>query len=477
MIQNYWQELFFLLPELILSLALICNIILGLIFQKKSFFIHVSVLGLALGCALYFSILQNYYFSNNIFLFSKSLLIHFQTNNVRILVLSTGCIVLLFFCLKQILIDTKVEFFALFTAIMIGSMVLAMSNHWCVALLALEIVSISSYVLVALFSNKNSTESAMKYILFGIASSAIMLYGISLYFGLSGNLFFHERKFYAPLPFVPTTVAFTLISVGIFFKLSIVPFHFWVADVYQGAKPAIVAILALVPKLAAIGLILSMYQGFETISLPIVPPRGVFSVVVAWLAVVSITVGNLGAFSQNNTMRMLGYSSIAHAGFLLMPLAFGFEGAPTTFFYFGVYAIVSFAIFYVIEITKFDILENFSGLGNSKPFLAVLIVVFLVGMAGLPPTGGFMAKFFVFSTLYQEFAVTQNYSYLCIILLVILNTLFALYYYLKIPYLMFFKTSSVDFEKISLSSYIFLSFLALLLLVSFFVPNIFLMQK
>lgn len=374
--------------------------------------------------------------------------------------------------------EAILEFFALFTAILIGTQVLSLCNHWCVAIVALEIVSISSYALVGLFSSKNSAESAMKYILFGIVSSAIMLYGISLFFGLNGNLFFHERKFYSLLPFLPTTVAFLLISVGIFFKLSIVPFHFWVADVYQGSRPIVASILAILPKLAAIALLLSMYQGFETLSLPIIPTKGPFSVAIALLAAITITVGNLGAFFQKNTMRMLGYSSISHAGFLLLPLAFGMGAAPSAFFYVFVYCIVSFAIFFIVQITTFDTLDKFSGLGTLSPFLAVLIVIFLVGMAGLPPTGVFMAKFFVFSTLYQEYAITQNGMYLAIIILVLLNTLFALYYYLKVPYLMFFKTAPIGTNiTISKNQFFFLIVLAMLLMLSFFVPNVFLLDK
>lgn len=473
---NYSRDILFLIPELLLCFACVFNLLLSIIFKNKSFIFQVLFLTIIILCAISFSVFLHQNYKSFFYIFDKSLCIHDFTFFLRILILISGLLVLAFISFKNTILDASTEFLVLLAVILIGSQVLGLSNHWCVSFIALEIVSISSYCLVGLFSNKKTAESSLKYILFGIVSSAIMLYGITLFFGLEGTLFFNERKFYVPTPLFPAAFAFGLISVGLFFKLSIFPFHFWVADVYEGTKPIITTIIAVIPKIAAIAFILSLYVGYQTLNLPIIPPKGYFSIALASLSIITISIGNLGAFLQKNTLRMLGYSSISHAGFILLPLSIGIVGVEPTLFYLVFYVLTSFAIFYILHITNFLEINDFSGLSQKYPFFSFLILIVLIAMAGLPPTGGFMAKFLVLSSLLQEYDYTKKTMFLVFVIIALINTIFALYYYLKIPYLMYFKSES---EKISIlevktKDYIFIILLVIIIFGIFFMPNLFL---
>jgi len=294
--------------------------------------------------------------------------------------------------------------------------------------ISIEFLSISSYILTGyLRDNPKSGESALKYFLFGVVLSATMLYGLSIIYGISGGTSFSAISLSLRESQV-AKLAFILVLAGFGFKLAIVPFHMWVPDVFEGAPTPISALLSVFPKLSAF---LAFYRflnqcmgGKEWVLL------------IAWLSVLTMTLGNLIAIQQRNVKRLLGYSTIAHAGYLLIALALstGYWGKFSLFFYFLPYMFANIGAFAVaiavyLKEGKED-LEDFRGLSRRSPFSALAMVIFLLSLIGIPGTGGFVGKFFIFAT-----AIKGGMGWLAVILL--LNSVVSAFYYLKIVREMF----------------------------------------
>lgn len=473
MLDKYILDLQIFTPEILLGILFLVLIVLGLIIKK-----HKTEI---LGFVFIFGILATLYIvskqitlPNSIFLFSKMICLTSFAVQIKILILVSAIAIAIHSLIKKSIKDYELEFYVLITGTILAGNILVMANNWLVVFVCLETVSIASYALVALRWKQESAQASVRYILFGLVCSAVMLYGISLFYGLNGSLFFDEVKTLpVNLPALPTIIAFLFISVGIFFKLSLFPFHFWVADVYEGTPPLIVSFLSVVIKIIAIGLLISIYSGYQPSYLPIVPPVGKYSLFLSILAIITITIGNLGAYFQQNTMRLLAFSSIAHVGFMFLPLAFGNGGFSTVYMYLIIYGIMNFAVFFLVDGT---ILANkitaFSGLGKQKPVLAIGITLLFVSLAGLPPMAGFMAKFFIFSSLWQVYGFSENPVYVFIFIVLIINTVIGIFYYIKIPYYMYFKEKNDDnfeFSKIE-TAYFLVLILGLIIL--FFVPSL-----
>jgi NADH-quinone oxidoreductase subunit N len=304
-------------------------------------------------------------------------------------------------------------------------------------------------------------------LLFGALSSGIMLYGISLLYGLSGSLEIEvviQSVFANPTMLVWLSILF--FSVGLLFKISLVPMHIWAPDVYEAAPTSVVTVFSIIPKLAAL---VFLYRVSEFV--PIANAEWVK--LLSLIAVVSMLVGNLSAFWQNNAKRMLAYSSIAHAGFLLIGVIVHTDtGLQSFLFYAVVYGIMNIAIFYFInlmEMNGLNKIQDYAGLGKKIPLLGVLILIVMISLTGLPPTGGFTAKLLVFTALWDYYSSSPNALVFWLFVLGLGNSIIALFYYLKIPYFMFFKTAVEPNEfEFSLFDKTFLSVLVFLILLLFF---------
>ena len=338
------------------------------------------------------------------------------------------------------------EFYALLLALTLSNLLLAASNDTVMLYLALEMVSITSYVMVAYMKgDRMSNEASLKYVLFGAVSTGAMLYGLSLLFGLTGTTEFGRIQ-EALLTGLsdqnrPATYAIALfIFAGFAFKTALVPAHFWCPDVYQGAPTPVTALLSVAPKAAGFAVMLRFF--FGSLSSPVNGPLDLVGTLnwPAMLTVVSIltmTLGNVAALTQTNMKRLLAYSSIAHAGFILMGVvALSETGARGMMVYLLAYLFMNLGAFLVVTLVHhqdgtFD-LRDYAGLVRRSPFLTFAMAVFVLSLVGIPPLVGYLGKLYVFA------AAVESGLY-ALAVAGALNAALGAYYYFRI-----LKTMMVD---------------------------------
>ncbi len=329
------------------------------------------------------------------------------------------------------------EFYAILIAVVLGLCLMTMSVNGLSIYLSIELVSIGSYLMATLGSNKKSGEGGLKYLLFGALSSAVMLYGLSFLYGMTGTLDLTSEMFASQLaenhPSILLIVGFLTLA-GVLFKLSLVPFHIWAPDVYEGAATPVVAFLSTAPKVAAL---LVLMRLLSVLSVD-------FQRLTALLALTSILVGNLSALWQTDLKRLFAYSGIAQAGFVLVGLvAFNQTGFEGTTFYISVYVLMNLAAFLLIDLIgegDTDV-QAFTGKGSTFPFLSICFTVVMVALVGLPPTAGFTAKLLVFSALWEANQSGGDGLLITLLIVGLLNAIVSLFYYFKIPFYLFFKTN------------------------------------
>ncbi|GHA77879.1 NADH-quinone oxidoreductase subunit N [Pontibacter akesuensis] len=369
------------------------------------------------------------------------------------------------------------EFYALVLILVLGLNLMAKSVNLLMVFLAIETVSIASYILTLTFKEeKRAMEAGLKYILYGALSAGVMLYGMSFFYGFTGTLDYTSQAFAFSLLSADgmlVTVAAILVLAGFFFKISAVPFHFWAPDVYQGASLPVVALFSTGPKMAGV---LVLYR-FVTNFTDAVAFADV-QLLLGIAAAATLLVGNLTALWQRTPRRLLAYSSVSHAGFLLLALlAFGTDYTSSILFYLTVLLFMNFGIFLVLQVAEeqygVQTLEGFAGLGRIQPYLGVMAVLYLLSLTGLPPLAGFMGKLLVFSNVWEAYSMSGSLLLLALLVLGILLTGVALFYYIKIPFYLFFKgNQSHGNLVISLSDKLLLALFALPLLVLFFKPDL-----
>ena len=320
------------------------------------------------------------------------------------------------------------EFYALVVFGAVGMCLLTGAVELLVVFIALEISSISTYILAGYRKNTGrGPEAAIKYFLLGSFATGFLLYGVAMIFGATGTTQIYEIARLVPTApnhlFVLAGLA--LMLVGILFKVSAAPFHVWTPDVYEGAPSPVVALLSTAPKAAAFALLLRVvYEMLPTL-------RDLWSPLLWIVAVLSMTVGNLAALRQENVKRMLAYSSIAHAGYLLAAFAgLGTSGIGAASFYTAAYAAMNVGIFAVITLVsgydeKLPRIEDFRGLLYRSPLLGGLLIFFLASLVGIPFTGGFFGKFYSFSAAVSGGAVA-------LAIIGLLNSGLAAAYYLRL---------------------------------------------
>ncbi|ABG59866.1 NADH-quinone oxidoreductase subunit N [Cytophaga hutchinsonii] len=365
------------------------------------------------------------------------------------------------------------ETYILLLAILMGSYFLVASINLFMVFLSLELISIPSYLLVASRFDKKSTEAGIKYLLYGAFATGVMLFGISLLYGLTAGMdLFSDRwiRVFAEVPVFSKWIVLGLVLAALFFKTSLFPFHPWTPDTYEGSGWGVLNILSTVPKIAAFVFLLklsALFQGFQT-----------YTLLLAVVVTLSLVVGNLSALMQDNTRRLMAYSSIAQSGFIGMAIIGGGDlSQQSTFFYLVVYLFsvpAALAILdYFENLTAGDAVNNFNGLGKQEPVMSIIFVIVMATLIGLPPTGGFFAKLFVFTTVWEQYETIQSPILLGVVGAAVVGTIASVFYYMKVPYALFFKgfENTIILTSKHKSSLLFVSLIMLPVLGLFFAPS------
>jgi len=361
-------------------------------------------------------------------------------------------------------IGRKGEYYLVLVVSAMGMTLMAGASDLIMAFLALETTSIPLYILAGFRRGDNkSIESGMKYFLFGSFASAIMLYGLSLLYGFTGQTSLYQiAQYLTSLAFannpLPILGAMVLVIVGFGFKISAVPFHFWTPDVYEGAPTPVTAFLSVASKAASFALLVRFLVAVFPASLVIGTQeiQNFWVQLLAVASVISMTLGNVVALSQRNIKRLLAYSSIAQAGYTLMGVAAiqstselgSAQAVASVSFYMFMYMFTNLLAFTVIvlfsEATGSETIADLAGLSRRNPMLGLMMTFALLSLAGIPPTAGFFGKFFLFSA-----AVQSGLTWLAIV--GVLNAIVALYYYLVVIKVMYVDRSEDEDKPIPVS--------------------------
>ncbi len=341
------------------------------------------------------------------------------------------------------------EYYALILFATLGMMLMAAGSHLITIFLGLETMSISIYILAGIMrEDRRSVEAALKYFLLGAFATGFLLYGMALIYGATGSFYLKEVASYIASknllgnPMILMSLAFLTIGFG--FKIASVPFHMWTPDVYEGAPTSITAFMATGVKAAGFAALIRVFFS----ALPAFRPD--WTSIMWVIALATMTLGNIIAISQTNIKRMLAYSSIAHAGYILVAFVAGNDlGTSGILFYLMAYAFMNLGAFTCVILLgkkgeENTLINDYAGVGFKYPLLAASMTIFLLSMAGIPPLGGFMAKFYVFSA-----AVKSKFYWLAI--LGVLNSAISVYYYLRVTVLMYFRESEREITGLQFS--------------------------
>jgi NADH-quinone oxidoreductase subunit N len=331
--------------------------------------------------------------------------------------------------------DHIAEFFTLLLAAAAGMAFFVGAANLMVMFLALEWFSIALYIMCAIdYDVEGALEAGLKYLIVGSFGSAALLFGSALVYGSTGHIGFVEIAANTEVDDALLVLGLALVIAGLGFKMSAAPFHMWTPDVYEGAPTTVTAFMSAATKVAAFAL------AFRILRTAFPQEEHLWSWAFAGIAVASLAIGNLAALVQRNVKRMLAYSSISHAGFLLLGLSAGSAlGGRALMYYLIVYSAMAFGSFAILAARERELgvpvtLENLAGFGWERPFLGVAMWFFLFGFAGLPVGGGFLAKFYVLSAAYDH-----GWSWLVIV--AVIATLVSLYYYLAVVRAMYMRPS------------------------------------
>lgn len=456
-INNILQSLLYFAPETALAILFLLLIITGLLFRNDADWVCRLLCLLGLIFVFQRDVQQLYLIVYGPkFLFGNMLLLHHVSVVFKLIFAVLTFLIVLYVPLDQQLKAHRKglgDLYAIIIAVVFGLHLMAMSVNLLMVYLAVEMVSIGSYLLVSYRSeNRIVAEAGLKYVLFGFAASAIMLYGLSLLYAFTGTLDIFNGHFLGQLIHinsVPVFLAVLFVMAGIGFKLSFVPMHFWVPDVYEGASTPVVAFLSTLTKIAGFALLANFLTPFVFFGKW---TAFNFKLFFSVIAIITMIVGNFAAILQNNIKRMLAYSAIGHTGFGLMALVtFSQQGVSALLFYLSVYALANIGAlmlcsFYAGKNSMLSIVD-LRGLGKVYPFASVCFVVLLISLTGLPVSAGFNAKVLVFSSVIEVYRQNHNILLLALLVTGAVATVVSLFYYFKIPLYLFLKPAETRPEK------------------------------
>ncbi|MBI2817853.1 MAG: NADH-quinone oxidoreductase subunit N [Acidobacteria bacterium] len=364
-----------------------------------------------------------------------------------IFLISTAITIIISIRYLEIEEENHGEHYAIILFATAGMILLATGMDLITLFVSLELMVISIYILTGFLKrDRRSNEAALKYLLLGAFSSGILAYGMSLLYGISNstNLVEIQSKLaQRPAGDPLVMMAVVTLAAGLFFKIGAVPFHQWLPDVYEGAPHPTTAFMSVGPKAAAFALFLRIFM------VPLGPVRDQWLPLLIGVSIATMTLGNLAAISQSNIKRLLGYSAISHVGYLMLGLVSGNDtGLKGISIYLLVYAFMNLGAFTVIVAMRRrdligDEIDDMAGLMYKSPTAAVLMVIFLLSLAGIPPTAGFLGKYFIFLSLLE----TGHYT---LAVIAVLYVAVALYYYFRIVSVMFMR-EPIDKELPSMS--------------------------
>jgi NADH-quinone oxidoreductase subunit N len=448
------DSLYLIKPEIAVSITICVLVLVDLIMHKnKKYLPYIAILGLVVTAFFAAGQLDYKVFASSPDGITGMIAVDAFAAFFKLIIIFASLIIV-FFSISSAEIKSVTErhgeYYTLLFGMILGMFFMASAADLILIFVSLELVSLSSYVLAG-FTKRSirSSEASLKYIIYGSAASGIMLFGISILFGITGstNLYIINQALQGmDLNNLALILSVILIFAGIGFKISAAPFHFWTPDVYEGAPVTITAYLSIASKAAGFALLIRFIkaafvdsvsaEGYWTL-LNIIDWRLFFVVI----SILTMTLGNFAALWQNNLKRMLAYSSIAHAGYLLLGLAvLSNQGLIAIMIYFAIYAFMNLGAFLVIMLianqTGSEELDDYNGLGYSMPILGVSLTIFLVSLTGLPPTAGFIAKLYLFIALVDANMIT-------VAVIALLNTVVSLYYYVRVLKHLYLKPQEV----------------------------------
>ena len=429
-------------PEVLLSIFALAILMLDFMLEKRDKYLNAvaALIGLGFAAAqlgMFWPILKGgghfEGFSGSFTLDTFAIYLKF------LIVIATSLVVLISAKYLEIEGAHYGEYYALLLFSAVGMMFLASGTDLIVLFVALEVMALCEYVLTGfLRGSRRSNEAAVKFFLLGAFSSGLLLYGMSLLYGIGGStnlaVIMGRLSERSPTDLLSWVAMITLLA-GLFFKVAAVPFHQWTPDAYEGAPTSITAFISVAPKVASFAILLRLLLSC------IWPLRVQWQLLMVGVAVATMTLGNLAAITQTNIKRFFGYSTISHVGYLLLGVITAADGNETglqaVFIYLLVYAFMNLGAFAVIIVMRRkdligDEIDDLSGLMSRSPGMAIIMLIFLLSLAGIPPTAGFIGKYFIFLSLIE----THHYV---LAVLAVGYAVVALYYYLRIVVAMFMK--------------------------------------
>ena len=424
-------------PEVFLSLSIFSILMIG-VFIKKSFNIVFNLTSLIIIVTILIILSSS---SDEEKIFLDSFIRDGFSNYFKILILLSSLFVLN--SSKRFIIDSKLDKFEYPIIILLsilGMFFMVSANDLILFYLGLELQSLSLYILASIDrDNLRSTESGIKYFVLSALSSGLLLYGCSLLYGFTGTTNFELIAGQLNKENTGAVFAMVFILVGLAFKVSAVPFHMWTPDVYEGAPTSITSYFAVVPKVAGLALLIKfMYVPFSNILLE-------WQTIIIFISIASMILGAVAAMTQKNFKRLLAYSSIGHIGYALAGVATGaISGYQSTIVYISIYVIMNIGAFSCLYLLKKDgqykeNISDLSGISKKHPLIAISLLIILFSLAGVPPLGGFFAKFYVFVAVLEK----QMYA---LAIIGLLTTVMSAFYYLKIIKTIYFDDSLITFE-------------------------------
>ena len=424
------QSLQFILPELILAVFALGAMLGGAFARDKKRIGLLALLGVIVSACFLPLSLQAGPSAFSDMLINDPFSVFFRV----VILFVMGIVILLSIGYQEIEEDDRGEYYFFLLVTAVSMLLAAAANNLLLIYIAIEAISIVSYILVG-YARRDilSSEGGVKYFLFGALSTGVMLYGISLIYGILGSLDLNVISnilIAHPVNQLALLAALIFILVGLGFKSSLVPFHMWTPDVYQGAPTPIAGLLSVGPKAVGFALLLRLFiQNFHAFA-------GHWTTLAIVIAMATMTLGNVMAIGQSSVKRLLAFSSIAQAGYILVGVAVGTSaGVSAVLFYIFIYALMNLgafgAVIMISHFLKSDTLEDYAGYYQRDPFTAIVLTISLLSLAGIPPLAGFLAKFFILSAAVDAHLTT-------LALVAALNSVIALYYYARIVKFMFF---------------------------------------
>ena len=448
-----------MIPEIFLSLSTFAILMIG-VFIKKSFNLIFNLTSLIIIFTIIIILTSP---NNEEKIFLDSFIRDAFSNYFKILILLSSLFVLN--SSKNFIIDNKLDKFEYPIIILLsilGMFFMVSSNDLILFYLGLELQSLALYILATIDrDNLRSTESGIKYFVLSALSSGLLLYGCSLLYGFTGTTNFELISNQLNKENTGAVFAMVFILVGLAFKVSAVPFHMWTPDVYEGAPTSITSYFAVVPKVAGLALLIKfMFIPFSNILLE-------WQTIIIFISIASMILGAVAAMVQKNFKRLLAYSSIGHIGYALAGVATGaISGYKSSIVYISIYVIMNIGAFSCLYLLKKDgqykeNISDLSGISKKHPLLAISLLIILFSLAGVPPLGGFFAKFYVFVAVLEQ----EMYT---LAVIGLLTTVMSAFYYLKIIKTIYFDDGLITFDSSKNKTAQISIFASCIILVTFF---------